>query len=126
MPGLATNLKSTRLRPDHYDTKAETASKRPRLRSRFCKLASRPSLLLSSACKTKSISQIIAIVSTVTERPLENIPCANQYSDAKFSILASSSFSIQGRTSFYLSTLEANFIKSFQSNYVDKMNFFTV
>ena len=61
----------------------------------------------SRACKRP---QIIAIVSTIRQHLLENISCASQYSDAKFSILA------RGRTSFYLSTLELNFIKSFQSN----------
>ena len=52
---------------------------------------------LSRACKRL---QIIAIVSTIRQHPLQNIPCASQYSHAKFSILA------RKRTSFYLSTLE--------------------
>ena len=41
---------------------------------------------------------------------LENHPCASQYSDTKFSILA------RGCTSFHLSALEVTFIKSFPPN----------
>ena len=43
MSGLETNLKSTRPRPGHYETKTETASKRPRPRA--WKLGSRSSSL---------------------------------------------------------------------------------
>ena len=48
--------------------------------------------------------------SDIGQHFLENLPCASQYSDTKFSILA------RGHTSFHLSALQANFIKSFQPN----------
>ena len=65
---------------------------------------------LSRACKKSSTSQVTAHDSAIKQHFLENPPCASQYSDTKFSILA------QGRTSFHLSALEATFIKSFQPN----------
>ena len=65
---------------------------------------------LSCACKKNNTSQVTTHDSAIKQHLLKNPPCASQYSDIKFSIIA------QGHTSFHLSALEATFIKSFQPN----------
>ena len=60
--------------------------------------------------KKNSFSRITAHDFAIGQHLLENPPCASQYSDTKFFILA------RGRTSFHLSAFEATFVKSFQPN----------
>ena len=65
---------------------------------------------LFRACKKNNTSQVTVHDSVIGQHLLENSPCACQYNDTKFPILA------RGRASFHLSNLEATFIKSFQPN----------
>ena len=61
MSGLETNLKSTRPRPGHYETKTETTSKRPRPRPRP---VSKPSSLPSTYGTGNGTKKVLRYFST--------------------------------------------------------------
>ena len=72
---------------------------------------------LARSCKPITSFKAETSFSAIRQHLLQNLTCAHEYNDNKFSILA------RRRTSFHLSTLEATFIKTFKPSLCKQKEF---
>ena len=72
---------------------------------------------LARSCKPIRSFKTETSFSAIGQHLLQNLTCAHEYNDNKFSILS------RGRTSFHLSTLEATYIKTSKPNLCKQKEF---